>query len=354
MEKTRIILADLDANYLLPLQCKLIETFFDEIELEIITEHQYYEQFFKTPQNVQILIVSEELYQDSLLKHNINHIFVLRENQHSATETENDARVVSIYKYSSIKEIFGAIIGKSSGEFKREQKLKKGTALIVVTSANGGAGKTTVAMGISISLAKNYKKVLYLDANWLQSFQTYLTNSAPINDQELYMQMAGNKEGIYGKMRHLIRNEVFDYIPPFRAPLISLGIKREWVKKIALEAKRENEYDYIVIDTDSSFDEDKMELANLADKVIIVMNQDESSVRNTNILVKNIDGANTDKFIYICNKYDLNEENKLVSYENEVKFTVNDYIEKKNNCWEMIKKKNVGISGIQRVAILVM
>ena len=354
MEKTRIILADLDVDYILPLQYKFIEVFFDKIELEIITDYRYFEYLFETPQQAQILIVSEQLYRDSLLRHNINHIFLMKENQYSSIETENDARIVPIYKYSSVKEIFEAIIGRSNDEFKKEQELDKETSIIVVTSANGGAGKTTVAMGISINLAKNYKKVLFLDANWLQNFQIYLTNQASINDQDVYMQMAGNRDGIYEKIKHLIRNEMFDYLPPFKAPLISLGISRDIVKKIALEAKREKEYDYIIIDTDSSFDEEKMELANIANKVIVVMNQDEASVMNTNLWVKNIDGANTSKFIYICNKYDLREKNAIVSSEKEIGFTINDYVEKTNVCWEMIKEKNMALSGIQRVAVLIM
>ena len=38
MGKPRIVIADLDYNYIIPLQIKFAETFFDRIELEIITQ----------------------------------------------------------------------------------------------------------------------------------------------------------------------------------------------------------------------------------------------------------------------------------------------------------------------------
>ena len=75
MAKPRIIIADTDISYIIPLQLKFVEDFFEKVELEIITDEQYYDTLFSTPQRADILIVSEELYSQAMQRHNISHIF---------------------------------------------------------------------------------------------------------------------------------------------------------------------------------------------------------------------------------------------------------------------------------------
>ena len=45
MEKPRVIIADTDINYIVPLQLKFIRDYFDKIDLEIITDKEF--DFFK-------------------------------------------------------------------------------------------------------------------------------------------------------------------------------------------------------------------------------------------------------------------------------------------------------------------
>ena len=61
MAKPRIIIADTDAGYIIPLQLKFAEDFFEKVDLEIITDTNYFESLFSTPQKIDILIVSEDL-----------------------------------------------------------------------------------------------------------------------------------------------------------------------------------------------------------------------------------------------------------------------------------------------------
>lgn len=41
MAKPRIIVADTDINYIIPLQLKFVEVFFEKVDLEIITDKEY-------------------------------------------------------------------------------------------------------------------------------------------------------------------------------------------------------------------------------------------------------------------------------------------------------------------------
>lgn len=56
-----------------------------------------------------------------------------------------ELNVNQIFKYTSIKEIFNEIIGKSAGELNVATVEKKETQIIVFTSGYGGAGKTTIS-----------------------------------------------------------------------------------------------------------------------------------------------------------------------------------------------------------------
>ena len=172
MAKPRIIIADTDISYVIPLQLKVVEDFFEKVDLEIITDKEYFETLFSTPQRVDILIVSEDLYSQAMQRHNIAHTFVMNE-QYEEEQTA-DLNVNHIFKYTSIKEIFNEIIGKSADILNISKDGKQETQVILFYSASGGAGKTTAAMGVSASLTKNYKRVLYINASRLQVFQHML------------------------------------------------------------------------------------------------------------------------------------------------------------------------------------
>ena len=89
MASPKIIIADNDINYIAPIQLKFIEEFFDKIQLEVITDKNYYDEYFSHPRNVDILIVSEDYYDSSVKKHNIAHVFVMTEE----LEEENTAEL---------------------------------------------------------------------------------------------------------------------------------------------------------------------------------------------------------------------------------------------------------------------
>ena len=46
MSRPRVIIADMDIEYLIPLQLKFVKEFFDRIDLEVITDREYFEELF--------------------------------------------------------------------------------------------------------------------------------------------------------------------------------------------------------------------------------------------------------------------------------------------------------------------
>lgn len=351
MAKPRIIIADTDISYIIPLQLKFVEDFFEKVDLEIVTDNEYFETLFSTPQRADILIVSEELYSQAMQRHNISHIFVMNE-QYEEEQTA-DLNVNHIFKYTSIKEIFNEITGKSADVLKIEKNGKQETQVVLFYSASGGTGKTTAAMGVSASLTKNYKRVLYINAARLQVFQHMLENHSAITAADVYAKLAAATDNVYSDIKHVIRKELFSYLPPFKAALMSLGLNYSIFEKIIISAKKSGDYDFIIVDSDVTFDEGKAALFNIADKVMIITNQSLASVLATNILVANINGASAEKYIFICNDFDKEADNALISPNVALKFSVSDYIEHFNHYENMKPDDFSKESSIQKAAFLI-
>lgn len=350
MARPRIIIADTDMSYILPLQLKFIEEFFEKIDLEIITDKDYFEKVFATPQTAEILILSEDLYDLSIQKHNLGNVFLMVEKEEE--EQTGNLNVTRIFKYTSIKEIFNEILNRAASALHIEEEKRNIPQIVMVYSASGGAGKTVMSLGLCNSLSKNYKKVLYIDAENIHTFQYLLANTSPISSNDIYTRLARNGEDLYHEIKHVIRTENFSYIPPFKAPLISLGISMEVYLKIISGAKKSLDFDYIVVDVDSVFDEFKGKLMSMADKVLIVTNQSRGSVYKTNRLLAFINGINDEKYMFLCNNFDKDAENMLISPEMQVNFNISLYV--KNIAEKEMKKLEyyAELPNIQKMALL--
>lgn len=352
MAKSRIIIADTDTSYLIPLQLKFTESFFEKIDLELITQQDYFNILFASPQKADILIVSEDLYTSSLSRHNIAHTFIMTENRDEGTTGALNAQ--RIFKYTSTKEIFNEIIRKASDVLELSVKTKKGCQIIAVYSACGGTGKTTLALGLCVCLEKQFRRVLYINAVPLQTFSSKFENKSPIAPPEVYASLEAGGRGAYRFVTHVVRKEGFGYLPRFKAALMSLGLKFSVFENIALGAKESGDYDYIVIDMDSVFDEDRARLLSLADKVVITLGQSASSLYATNILVSNISDSRSDKYIYICNDFNQYEKNFLITRDVNSSFIVSDYVEHFDDHEQMSIDDLAQKASIQRITFLIM
>lgn len=134
--------------------------------------------------------------------------------------------------------------------------------------------------------------------------------------------------------------------------MLSLGLSYSLYGEIASEAKESNDYDFIVVDADSKYDEDTAGLLNLASKVIIVTNQNEASVFSTNVLISNLNGINSDKYFFICNDFSNERDNALVSPNIKPDFTVSEYVEHLEHYDKVRIKDLEKVSGIQKVTFL--
>ncbi len=349
MNQPKMIIADTDEKYLNPLQLKFVEEFFDQIDLEVITDQAYFLQLFSTPQQADVLIVSESLYHEGLQRHNLQHIFLLSEQGQQGDEDPVDQGVTKIHKYTSCKEIFDEVVWKSG--IKVGSVEKNETKVIMMYSACGGTGKTTLALGVSACMTKNYKKVLYVHAGYLPSFGRYLKNQSPLS-ADTAIKFGKSSPRLYQEISHVIRREGFHYLPPFASAIMSQGIAFSSYLALIESAKESKEYDYIIVDTDAVYTEDQAAIMNLANKVMIVTEQTNTAVYATNLLAANLSGIGTEKFVFICNKFDREQNNALLSEAMNLKFVTSGLVDCLANCDQLTCDELSKSTAIQKMSIL--
>lgn len=349
MSKPTIILADTDANYISSLELKFIGTLDERINLEIITDRKYFNEYFSIPRTAEILAVSDELYSEELHKHNISNICVLIEKPESG-DTE-DLEVKSVYKYSSLKEIYNEIIGMSSNPDLRGNATNTDTQVIMVYSPIGGAGKTSVAIGLSTCLAAN-KRVLYVDAEEMNTFSCLLAGDDFIS-ANCYSEFRADNSRMYLNVKPQIRTERFSYLPPFKGSLSSTGISMSAIIKFIEFAKASKDYDYIVVDADSTYSDEKAELMSLANKVFMIVMQDKVSAHKMNVLLHNANCTDAEKYIFICNRYIADAPNYIVS-TGKKKYIVSEFIAESEGFSELDAEKYSKISGFQNLALMLL
>ncbi|WP_291630878.1 AAA family ATPase [Clostridium sp.] len=322
MDKINVMLIDVDEKYLIPIELKLIEMLGDKINLSVITDLEYLNNYFNLPRKIDILVIRESLYNMDFQKHNIVNTFILSENLQEQEATQN-LNVHVIYKYTSVKEIYNEIINKSVMEVTNE---KKQTKVIMTYSPAGGVGKTTISMGLAKVLNNSYKKVIYINTESIQSFN-FLLDSSEYCQLGFEKYISNNDENIMAYLNEAIGCNGFDYLLPFKQSLSALNISLNNFKYLIEKIKESGLYEYIIVDTSNELTSEKSMLMGYCDKVIILTTQDESSVVKLNSLKYNIDCSNENKFITICNKYKEDKENYLIKDEIITGCNVSEYIE---------------------------
>lgn len=298
MAKPLFVLVDTNSQYIAHLEARLLETFRDSIELEVIDDLDYLEKFNSSPRRIDVLIAAERLCAAFQRQNDIGIIYKLTEEP--SDENLQGLSVRSIYKYSHIQKVFGEIEYGARQFVQIARVHAQKTKIVLVYSAAGGMGKTTVALGLSANLANNHKKVLYLDVENIQDFGYYLQDKSPMaTAAERYLGSA--TADLYSEMKPYIRREGFDYMPPLRMAASAMGIDCSVYGEIAQSFRKHVDYDYIILDTDTDFDEQKDKLMQMADKVILLTGVSEFVQYKTSLMMQNFASTDSGKFLVVCN-----------------------------------------------------
>ncbi|NMP37864.1 MAG: polysaccharide biosynthesis tyrosine autokinase [Clostridiales bacterium] len=177
--------------------------------------------------------------------------------------------------------------------------VKKGYKSFVISSALENEGKTTVAINISLSLAKSGKSVLLIDAD-LRKPAVYKALSVPAgNDRGLCDVVNGTKS----------LEESIKYVEKFNLYLLISGtsvadpseiLSSPRTKEIINAAKKD--FDYVIIDSaPAGVVADAAILSNFADAAIMVVREDTASLQQVEYAMGDLTSARSELFGCIYN-----------------------------------------------------
>lgn len=349
LSRPRIIIADPDERYISTLEYAFI-TEFNDVDLEFITDKNFFDEYFGVPRTAEILAVSDAFYSRELQKHNINNVFVLS-NEPDSGETE-DLNIHRVYKYSGVKEIFSELTYRSRNVLDASQKNLKEAQIIALFSAIGGSGKTSLGMGLAYNLALNHRRVLYVNTETIQSYNCFL-NDATTLDFDGIRALKSEEKDVYNNIFYYLKTYLFKYVPALGMPLESLNLQFDVYSNLISGAKKSGDYDYIIVDIESGYDPERMNLLQKSDRAIIVINQDELSIKKTEFLLKNITVRDKEKFCMVCTKYKQEQKNYYLESDLFQTFSLKNYIPYIDNI--PLDAKGIGvINEIKALAYLFM
>jgi pilus assembly protein CpaE len=206
-------------------------------------------------------------------------------------------------------------------------KEKKSGEIISVFSAKGGTGKSVLAFNFALKLSKKEgNRVLLVDGDFLFGDVGVLVDEKPIKTIEnLVDDMAFES---YAIMKEYITETSYniDALLAPKRPENAEKITKTNIEEILKIMK--NEYDYIIIDLGTNYNNSTLTFLDLSDQIFMITLMDLMSIKNTKIgidVMKSLD-YDEDKLKLIVNQY--NKKNnisatKLKKYLNyEVYFKV--------------------------------
>ena len=220
------------------------------------------------------------------------------------------------------------ILREEEARVASKRDIKRGPEVILVHGSSGGAGKTTVALGIAGCLCWLNRRVLYIDAEFMQNFQVYMAYRKTLTREALVC-LQSNPTNLYEEMKGFILKEGFYYLPEFPRYLQLYNIGMDAYFNLIRGAKASGDYDYIIVDTDNSFNDVKATLFSIADRAVIVSRPGLEGDARLAMLHRILDSdSNTDQVLYARNfvgkPVNGSSENASGSERDRVSSTVNN------------------------------
>lgn len=185
--------------------------------------------------------------------------------------------------------------------------------VISIYSANGGIGKTTLAVNLAKELAYRGKKVFYLNLEYLDSSDAFFPANEEKNFSRFLYYLKANLNTLPAKIEPLkshYSNLNLDYFgPPSNSEEI-LEITEKEIEDLILTFRNYTLYDYLIIDLESSFHERIRGALHNSDLIFWLVLDDKQSIIKNQKLLKN----------YVQAKREYN------SLEIRIKFVLNRYL----------------------------
>ena len=259
-----------------------------------------------------IMTVSDDLYEYSSSIFN-KKIAVLSNGMHQ------NVGCASIYKYKNANNIAGDLMGLVDFNVYVDSDNYSDTSVIMLYSAAGGSGKTTLALLLAQAYADQAKKVFYLNLEGYHSTTLFLKGQSSSNfSQVLYYLKNGdiNLASRVRTLRSIDESTNIYYFEPSKNIMDTSELDATDIKLLIKAIKDSDQYDFIIIDSPSIINSSSVTLLKESNKVVLISTGTNISLHKTETFLTFIDKiANSehqehtrDKIYLVCNKIDYKDE----------------------------------------------
>lgn len=375
MVKTILIISS-DEEYNISIEHKLSFALKEDVRFDLISSSDYLHEYLKSPHNLSILIV------DPTFISHINGI-IRSEKAYILTESAT-TKDGEISKYggadSIIRELDDSFLRRSFDDKSRDTKI------IGVCSPSGGSGKTVSAVGLCLRLSEMGKKVLYLNTQSFQTFESVIDKSGAfsdsgssyskghavpndrytISDGERMVQSGGRvvmtdevKRAIAAGSPNAgnvvlanVRKGKFDHIPQSMDLLTSYQVTEDKLFRVAGSIATKKLYDYIVIEFESGLSASRITLISECDRLVIVVCQDEESAKRLERFVHMIPEGHKEIAI-VCARCRQNKPNEIYSLSILKDNPICEYIPERDDIADIFESRE-GMNYYRKTAEAVM
>lgn len=308
----KVVIIDKDELYLSRVSAAFSEFYADKLEIATYSDENKAQNELKD-KTIDILIIGQNMegkISEETIEFQTNLIIYFSDKK----DTEEIADCKTICKYQQIDELFDTI----TGEYAQVNKFLASTGsekapskIFTFMSAAGGSGATTVAQGFARHIADMKLNVLYISLEQLNSVGFYLNSNIEAGLAEAMGAVVGKKKNLSMKVSKCIStdNSGVNFLSPYKCILDMNEVTAENFNTLMNTICAMN-FEYIIIDTDLTFDERIMGVFSKSSKIICITDATPVSNKKTTDaidVIRLIDGKNgtsvADKLAVIYNKY---------------------------------------------------
>jgi len=307
MAKINIVIADSDELYLNHLTNYLIEHMNTFEVCSFTTKESLIKYVGDKSNKIDIIAFTEDLMDGTISMANAPAKILLSDGTFTELEFETVNKFQKAEKF--INDIL-MIYAEKTGRVEAVSLGDKDTKIVGFFSPVGGSGKTTLALATAYALGCQGKRVFYLNAERINSTAGVLNlaGEGSLSDLYLTVKTRGANIGL-----RIIANKFTDmntnisYINPSESSLEINEITLDEFKKLLKEFEQLGEFDVVVVDFDSEFDKEKIELLSCMDRIIVPFTSDTLSLAKLGLFIKELGMYDelrsiADKSVFVLNK----------------------------------------------------
>lgn len=258
MKKLCMIMADPDVSYMESVSAYIrVSRHWDEFDLKLFSSSERLLDFLETRSSYDILLISNRFLSSLDNGHQEDAIVLLEENE----PLQFSPAQQTLFKYQPLDQLLSSIVSIYRSSFKKaafQENEKSKTKVISVFSGSGGSGKTTFAINLSRQMAKEHRKVFYLNLELSHSTPLFLSSSEPHQSSQILYYVKTHPEQAQSKIESLkkfdpqAKVDFFDFMVSPQEMTDLTGQETEILISAIAET---NYYDALIIDLESSLNE---------------------------------------------------------------------------------------------------